>query len=348
MDRFLDPFWNLDQIRGWACSRDPEVVRFAADGLRGALNRPSSSIDVRTAYAAEKAKQAGRDVNLELWNASGWPLPENAFVAPASMEQFADELGVPVFQIYRDASTEVQPPRCEPTEALLEAYARASEFEQNIFVSLVKDSHPSEESNWLERPAYGALSPEMQQLLARYVNRKAVHGPYRVLRHAPFPIEDYLLQLCRRGVLIAHGNLSEHPVARTLTSADWGGLEIAVGGEQRRLSVWRIGRVANSGKGDFENVPVERDAVLREFPAEIPPPQRLPIAATDDAARAVIRQALNDSEGFVGQEKGAEIVRDAIPGFPKKRAMQLVKELTGNDKPGPKGPRRNRADNRAR
>jgi hypothetical protein len=63
---------------------------------------------------------------------------------------------------------------------------------------------------------------------------------------------------------------------------------------------------------------------------------------------AVIRQALNDSEGFIGQEKGAEIVRDAIPGFPKKRAMQLVKELTGNDKPGPKGPRRNRADNRAR
>jgi hypothetical protein len=74
----------------------------------------------------------------------------------------------------------------------------------------------------------------------------------------------------------------------------------------------------------------------------------LPIAATDDEARAVIRQALNDSGGFVSQEKGAEIVRDAIPGFPKKRAMRLVKELTGNDKPGPKGPRRNHADNRAR
>jgi hypothetical protein len=61
----------------------------------------------------------------------------------------------------------------------------------------------------------------------------------------------------------------------------------------------------------------------------------------------VIRQALADSGGFLSQENGAEIVRLKIPGFLKKRAMQLVKELTGNDKPGPKGPRKNRARNRA-
>ena len=143
MDGFLDLFWNLDQIRGWACSRDPEVVRFAADGLRAAPDRSSLSIDVRTAHAVEKAKQAGRDVNLELWNASGWPLPDSAHVAPTAMEQLADELGVPVFQIYRDASIEIQFPRCEPTEALLDAYARASEFEQRILTSIFKDSRPS-------------------------------------------------------------------------------------------------------------------------------------------------------------------------------------------------------------
>ena len=68
--------------------------------------------------------------------------------------------------------------------------------------------------------------------------------------------------------------------------------------------------------------------------------QSLAVPPTDDAARTVIRQAMTDSNGFVGQEKGAEIVRLKIPGFPKKRAMQLVKELTGNDKPGPKGPRK--------
>ena len=68
---------------------------------------------------------------------------------------------------------------------------------------------------------------------------------------------------------------------------------------------------------------------------------------SDDDARALIRAAMAECGGFIGQEKGAEIVREAFPNFQKKRAMTLVKELTGNDKPGPKGPRRNRADNRA-
>ena len=143
-----------------------------------------------------------------------------------------------MFQIYRDASIEIQFPRCEPTEALLDAYARASEFEQRILTSIFKDSRPSEEPSRLERPAYWALSQEMQQLLARYVNRKVVQGPYRVLRHAPFPIEDYLLQLFRKGVLIAHANLPDDPIARTLTPADWAGLEITIRGERRRLPVW--------------------------------------------------------------------------------------------------------------
>jgi hypothetical protein len=61
----------------------------------------------------------------------------------------------------------------------------------------------------------------------------------------------------------------------------------------------------------------------------------------------VIRAALDEQDGFIGQENGAEIVRRKFPKFPKKRAMQFVRELTGNDKPGPKGPRKNRARNRA-
>ena len=74
----------------------------------------------------------------------------------------------------------------------------------------------------------------------------------------------------------------------------------------------------------------ERPFYLK-FPAEPPVAQIPRIAADDDAARPVILKTLNDLEGFVGQEQGAEIVRAKIPGFPKKRAMQLVKELTGNE-----------------
>jgi hypothetical protein len=196
----------------------------------------------------------------------------------------------------------------------------------------------------LNAPATASLSLELRQRLSDYVNREEVQGPWRLLRHATFPIEDYLLQLFRTERLTAYANLPDDPVARLLTKPDWGGLEIAVGGDLRRLSVWRAGRVATSSMGDFENVRVEREAVLREFPKEAALVRTL---STDDAARVVIRQALADSGGFLSQEIGAEIVRAKIPGFPKKRAMQLVKELTGNEKPGPKGPRKNRAANRA-
>jgi hypothetical protein len=168
-----------------------------------------------------------------------------------------------------------------------------------------------------------------------------------LVRHADIPIEDYLLHLFLTERLSAEANLPDNPNGRALTKADWRGIKIAAGGDMQRLSVWRTGYVSKSGGGDFENARVEREAVLREFPEGPPLAQSLSIPATDDAARAVIREALADSGGFVGQEKGAEIVRLKIPGFPKKRAMQLVKELTGNEKPGPKGPRKNRAANRA-
>ena len=114
------------------------------------------------------------------------------------------------------------------------------------------------------------------------------------------------------------------------------------------MCVWRLGQIRTTGVGDFENVRVERDSVLKEFPEEPDldemEPKRLP---TDDQARAMIRVGLAETGGFISQEKGAEIVRRIFPKFPKKRAMELVKELTGNDKPGPKGPRKNRTANRA-
>jgi hypothetical protein len=64
---------------------------------------------------------------------------------------------------------------------------------------------------------------------------------------------------------------------------------------------------------------------------------------SDDNARVLIRAAMDRNGGFIGQKAGAELVREKYPGFGVKRAMALVKELTMNDKPGPKRPRKNRA-----
>ena len=227
-------------------------------------------------------------------------------------------------------------------DSVRRAYARADFWDERV-----RMMSWWAEPLWLESPTLALLSEGLRQRLEEYVNRKEVQGPWRLLRHATFPIEDYLLQLFRTERLTAHANLPDDPVALLLTKADWGGLEIAVGGDRKRLSVWRIGHGPKIGGGDFENVRVEREVALREFPEEPPLAQSLSIPATDDEARAVIRQALADSGGFLSQENGAKIVRSKILTFGKKRAMQLVKELTGTAKPGPKGPRRNRAANRA-
>ncbi len=67
---------------------------------------------------------------------------------------------------------------------------------------------------------------------------------------------------------------------------------------------------------------------------------------SDDDARALIRTAIVQNGGFIGQKDGAGIVRKKFPSFNKDRAMGLVKEMTANDKPGPKGPRNNYLKNR--
>lgn len=61
---------------------------------------------------------------------------------------------------------------------------------------------------------------------------------------------------------------------------------------------------------------------------------------TDGDARAVIRAAMEQNNGFIAQKIGAAAVRARFPGFNDARARELVKELTGNEKTGPKGPRK--------
>ncbi|NUJ80299.1 hypothetical protein HUN39_09690 [Methylocystis sp. FS] len=64
--------------------------------------------------------------------------------------------------------------------------------------------------------------------------------------------------------------------------------------------------------------------------------------ATDDDALAVIRDLMEKNGGFIAQKIGAAAVRNEFPEVKYQRAIELVKALTGNEKRGPKGPRKNR------
>jgi hypothetical protein len=63
-----DVYWSLYQAIVWALTRDPILVDEAAGQSKHA------GFDVKVAMCQEKLKRAGRDINLELWKASGWPM----------------------------------------------------------------------------------------------------------------------------------------------------------------------------------------------------------------------------------------------------------------------------------
>lgn len=61
---------------------------------------------------------------------------------------------------------------------------------------------------------------------------------------------------------------------------------------------------------------------------------------SDIAAATRIIEAEIEKEGFISQNKAAEIVRKAHPDFNRDQARQLAKSVTRNQKPGPRGPRK--------
>jgi hypothetical protein len=304
MNAFDDRFWNLDQAKAWAETRQTDSVEHAAASLTPGRARSSSEIAIASLHRATATKRAtGRDINAELWKASGWPEKTEPIVFPSNVCNAAHRDGIPVWEFA---------------------------FERGIVVVL---------------PVANGL------------------GPPHVFRLCPFPIEDYITRLLRDGRLTARGQFPGEYTPRPITADDWASYEIGYGREfyaapiygsepldhrkigfsidHVRLSAWRVGRAQRTGEGDIRGVIVRRDELLREFPLEAPDPSpERPKPVSDDDVRRLIRDELAVHDGYLSQNEGARIVRQRFPNFPKKRAMTLVKEATGNDKPGPRGPRK--------
>jgi hypothetical protein len=338
MDGFLDLFWNLDQIRGWAETRNPEVVRAAALPKYG-MPKKTLEIAVRSMHTATDIRRSGRDVDAELWAASGWPPPETRFTAPPLLAAYAEKHGIPSYQAAFNKNVHVIRPWEPAVGALIEAWASAPTYLQEILSTLFRD-RSGDEGAILTDPLIAKLSPDLTARVQEYVSRRAPHGPPHVFIREPFPTIKYLEHLFRLGKLEASGNLPGDPRAQAISADDWGGLEIAVGGDQERLGVWMRGQIKRRGRGDFEYVRVARGEILQAFPAQSPEAVCLQRSAvTDDEICEIIKAASERNGGFIAQNAGAELVQQLFPQIPRDRARRLVKQVTRSDKPGPKGPR---------
>jgi len=318
MDPFYDLYWNLDQIVGWAETRDPGIVRLAAIPKDW---RPRKSIDLLAHYphAALSMLGVGRDVEGELWTASGLKPAVSKFVPPAGVLSIAARTGRPTYEVYSEDGLFVVRPLSLAASAFRRAWLYASSNDRAIATNLFATSG-DDKTRILSHPRLAELASGFAQSIRTYIAAPETQGPPHVFIREPFPTVEYLEHLFRSGRLQAIGNLPDDPIALAMTEADWSGLEIAVGGDRQRMCVWRFGHIRATGQGDFENVRVGRDAVLREFPEEPPVDLDLPrTSPSDDDARNVIRLALTASGGIVCQENGAKIVRRTLPEFPKKR-----------------------------
>ena len=279
MDEFGGPFWNLDQVRGWAETRDKELVR-AAIVPEDEKSRTSIEIALRAIHSATDTFREGRDIDAELWTISELARPKRIFVAPFLIERHASNLGIPVYQAFTNKNVRTDWPKGLP-------------------------DCPTE-----------------------------IYGPPHVYETDPFPTIEYLELLFQLGRLQALENLAGKATAHKISAEDWHGLKIQVGRDSQRLGVWVKGREP-IGAGDFENVGVSLEDVLREFPIYPPPPE---MPNLKDFLRETVKK-----KGKLTQKQAVEIARSADFGQSREKILDLLQLIQGKQKPGPKGPRKNRA-----
>jgi hypothetical protein len=278
MDAFLDPFWNLDQVVAWAWTRDPAAVWFAATARGVTRRRNGLDIAVNSFNVHERKLAMGRNIESELWSASGWN-PEHFKVA-------VDRLP------------------CGPAmNALADAREAISEEQRKLInTAFVVNRLQKREAINLNQ----IQSPELQKLVAAAIAEEEPHGPPERVFVASFPIKDYLLFLLRSGRLKATGNLPGEILSREISPSDWGGLEIRCGELSGMLCVWRADNISRwenadfeepSPEGDLANVRVARAAVLAEFPSE--------------GLDAVLVRAANQGDGALTQATAEKAAKDA-------------------------------------
>jgi hypothetical protein len=317
MNAFEEPFWNLDQLLAWMISRAPEAVQFARIGNVSRDTKTSRLIRRFAELAALRAAKNGRNIEEELWAASGLD-PES----------------------YQKTRSFYSP---SPKERALRGFCEKRLLETELFMeeALTRIGRARLMIRGLDR-----VEPErLRSLLKDVFADNAVQEPPREVVVSLFPYRDYLLRLFRKGALVASGNL---PGKRALeiSLAEWAGLEIAEGDNTHRLGVWRVGRTANRSvilarkglhpdAGDVENVRVQREEILKVFPANASTRKQL----SDDEIRSMIRAEEVKSGGPPTIRFWNKCAKMNEGGATRDRYQRILRELY----PSPKRGRRQKA-----
>ena len=221
MDPFFDLYWNLDQIVGWAETRDPEVVRAAAIPKDC---RPKKSVNLLAHYphAALRVLGVDRDVEGELWAASGLKPSVREFVPPTGVRKIAEQTGRPAYELFSEDGLFVVRPVTPAANAFRRAWMYAASSDRAIATDLFA-THGDDKTRILSHPRLAELTSGLVHSIRTYIAAPETQGPPHVFVREPFPTVKYLEHLFRGGRLQAIGNLPNDPRALAITVSDWGG-----------------------------------------------------------------------------------------------------------------------------
>ena len=297
MNAFEEPFWNLDQSLAWMISRAPEAVQFARIGNVSRDTKTSRLIRRFAELAALRAAKKGRNIEEELWAASG--------LDPKSYQKTRSFYSL------------------SPKERALRGYCERRPLETELF---------------------------MEEALTRIGRaRLMIRGLDQV---EPERLRSLLKDVFADNAVQASGNL---PGKRALeiSLAEWAGLEIAESDNTHRLGVWRVGRTANvkhgagrlilstglyPGAGDIENVRVQRDGILKEFPERTPQAQNLKPLSDEEIKKLIRTEAARIGkcptirwwngnaemiQGGVTRERYKDVLRGLYPDPKRGRPLKL-------------------------
>lgn len=273
----------------------------------------------------------GRDIEGELWAASGWSPRFRTFSPPQWAHDLANKQGLPIYLVRFDEDVYAvgpKPPQKDRLPELLSAEPESERVLANQLVVAYCDSNVDIATD----PRLKRLSPKARFTICEYYSAPEPHGPPHVFVREAFPTIRYLRRLLRHGALKAKGSAPGELEASELSRLDWADHEIVCRGNSRRLGVWRIGAVGTDAEA-FQNVRIERESILQAFPAA-------ETSLIEDEMDALLRNEITKNGGFLSQNDGAEILRECFPQLSRDQRRERVKALTNNTKQGPHGPRK--------
>ncbi|WP_036285633.1 hypothetical protein [Methylocystis sp. ATCC 49242] len=194
--------------------------------------------------------------------------------------------------------------------------ALASDADRADYARFV-EKFKAQQAELSQKPG-GATKDDVKAMFSEYGD--AIPGNSHTIVSAN-PLARGLLAALRDGVAIARGRLGSLTAAREIIVRD------------RWVGSWKFRLATNAAETESLKIYDLSIALDRQTKTGEGQPDR-------SAVESYLKDKIDEAGGFLSQNKCAEIVREKFSTVSRDDARAIAKQLTGNTKQGPRGPRK--------